>query len=121
MLTKYRKVSVDSVGGSRESARRPGYNAEMFPVAARKSAIWGAQYVTTGFSRSHPAAAFNGAEVLIRVYRLHGPVGSDTAHGLVDGATAAARSENMAYVVAANQGVVRCGNSLLSWPAQHGG
>jgi predicted amidohydrolase len=118
MLTKYRKVNPWIPWEVHASPHDvPGYNAEMFPVARTEIGNLGCAICYDWlFPEAIRQLAFNGAEVLIRVSAYMDPWGATPPMDWWTVVNRCRALENMAYVVAANQGASLRNYAPFSWP-----
>jgi predicted amidohydrolase len=118
LLTKYRKVNPWLPWEVHASPHDlPGYDAELFPVAETEIGKLGAAICYDWlFPEAIRALALNGAEVLIRVSAYMDPWGATPPMDWWTLFNRARAAENMAYVVAANQGASAEHYPPFSWP-----
>ncbi len=118
LLTKYRKVHPWVPWEVHASPHDvPGYAEELFPVAETEIGRIGA---ATCYDWLFPEAirqlALNGAEVLVRVSAYMDPWGATPPMDWWTVVNRCRALENLAYVVAANQGASRAHYPPFSWP-----
>ena len=118
MITKYRKVNPWIPWEVHASPHDvPGYNAEMFPVARTGIGNLGCAICYDWlFPEAIRQLVFNGAEVLIRVSAYMDPWGATPPMDWWTVVNRCRALENMAYVVAANQGASLRNYPPFSWP-----
>ena len=109
--------SLDPVGGAREPGRRAGYRDPLFPVVETEIGRLG---VATCYDWLFPEVtrelALNGAEVLIRISAYMDPWGATAPMDWWTVVNRCRAIENVAYVVAANQGASLENYPPFSWP-----
>ena len=118
LLYKYRKVNPWIPWEVHASPHDvPGYDAEMFPVARTEIGILGCAICYDWvFPEAIRQLTLNGAEVLIRVSAYMDPWGATPPMDWWTVVNRCRALENMAYVVAANQGASLAHYGPFSWP-----
>jgi predicted amidohydrolase len=118
VLTKYRKVNPWIPWELHASPHDvPGYDAELFPVARTEIGNLGCAICYDWiFPEAIRQLALNGAEVLIRVSAYMDPWGATPPMDWWTVVNRCRALENMAYVVAANQGASLEHYGPFSWP-----
>lgn len=118
LLYKYRKVNPWIPWEVHASPHDvPGYDAELFPVAATPIGNLGCAICYDWlFPEAIRALALNGAEVLIRVSAYMDPWGATPPMDWWTVVNRCRAIENLAYVVAANQGAQLAHYGPFSWP-----
>lgn len=118
LLYKYRKVNPWIPWELHASPHDiPGYNEEMFPVARTEIGNLGCAICYDWlFPEAIRQLAFNGAEVLLRVSAYMDPWGATPPMDWWSVVNRCRALENMAYVVAANQGASLKHYGPFSWP-----
>jgi predicted amidohydrolase len=118
MLTKYRKVNPWIPWEVHASPHDvPGYNVGLFPVARTEIGNLGCAICYDWlFPEAIRQLTFNGAEVLIRVSAYMDPWGATPPMDWWTVVNRCRALENMAYVVAANQGASLRNYAPFSWP-----
>jgi predicted amidohydrolase len=118
LLTKYRKVNPWIPWEVHASPHDvPGYDAELFPVARTEIGNLGCAICYDWiFPEAIRQLAWNGAEVLIRVSAYMDPWGATPPMDWWTVVNRCRALENMAYVVAANQGASLQHYGPFSWP-----
>jgi predicted amidohydrolase len=118
LLYKYRKVNPWIPWEVHASPHDvPGYDAELFPVAHTEIGNLGCAICYDWiFPEAIRQLAFNGAEVLIRVSAYMDPWGATPPMDWWTVVNRCRALENMAYVVAANQGASLQHYGPFSWP-----
>ena len=118
LLYKYRKVNPWIPWEVHASPHDvPGYDAELFPVARTGIGNLGCAICYDWiFPEAIRQLAFNGAEVLIRVSAYMDPWGATPPMDWWTVVNRCRALENMAYVVAANQGASLQHYGPFSWP-----
>jgi formamidase len=118
LLYKYRKVNPWIPWEVHASPHDvPGYDAELFPVARTEIGNLGCAICYDWiFPEAIRQLALNGAEVLIRVSAYMDPWGATQPMDLWTLVNRCRALENMAYVVAANQGASLRNYPPFSWP-----
>lgn len=118
LLYKYRKVNPWIPWEVHASPHDvPGYEAELFPVAHTPIGALGCAICYDWiFPEAIRQLAFNGAEVLIRVSAYMDPWGATPPMDWWTVVNRCRALENMAYVVAANQGASLRQYGPFSWP-----
>jgi len=118
MLYKYRKVNPWIPWEIHASPHDvPAYHAELFPVARTEIGNLGCAICYDWiFPEAIRQLALNGAEVLIRVSAYMDPWGATTPMDWWTVVNRCRALENMAYVVAANQGASLRHYGPFSWP-----
>jgi len=118
LLSKYRKVNPWLPWEVHASPHDiPGYSEEMFPVVETEIGRLGAAICYDWlFPEAIRALALNGAEVLIRVSAYMDPWGATPPMDWWTLFNRARAAENMAFVVAANQGASAANYPPFSWP-----
>ena len=106
LLRRYRKVNPWMPWEVHTSPHDlPGYDEPLFPVAETEIGRWARRSVTTGCSPRRSASwRWRGAEVLIRVSAYMDPWGATPPMDWWTLFNRCRAVENLAYVVAANQG-----------------
>jgi predicted amidohydrolase len=118
LLFKYRKVNPWIPWEVHASPHDvPGYDAELFPVARTEIGNLGCAICYDWiFPEAIRQLALNGAEVLIRVSAYMDPWGATPPMDWWTVVNRCRALENMAYVVAANQGASLQNYGPFSWP-----
>lgn len=118
LLTKYRKVNPWIPWEVHASPHDvPGYTEEMFPVAQTEIGRLGCAICYDWiFPETIRALALNGAEVLIRISAYMDPWGATPPMDWWTVVNRCRALENLAYVVAANQGASLRHYAPFSWP-----
>ena len=118
IITKYRKVNPWIPWEVHASPHDvPGYTEELFPVARTELGNLGCAICYDWlFPEAIRALAFNGAEVLIRVSAYMDPWGATPPMDWWTVVNRCRALENLAYVVAANQGASLQHYAPFSWP-----
>lgn len=118
LLYKYRKVNPWIPWEVHASPHDvPGYEAEMFPVARTEIGNLGCAICYDWlFPEAIRQLALNGAEVLIRISAYMDPWGATPPMDWWTVVNRCRAIENMAYVVAANQGASLQNYGPFSWP-----
>lgn len=118
LLYKYRKVNPWLPWEVHASPHDvPGYTEEMFPVARTSIGNLGCAVCYDWlFPEAIRQLAFNGAEVLIRVSAYMDPWGATQPMDWWTVVNRCRALENMAFVVAANQGASLRNYGPFSWP-----
>jgi predicted amidohydrolase len=118
LLYKYRKVNPWIPWEVHASPHDiPGYDAELFPVAHTEIGNLGCAICYDWiFPEAIRQLAWNGAEVLIRVSAYMDPWGATPPMDWWTLVNRCRALENMAYVVAANQGASLRNYGPFSWP-----
>jgi predicted amidohydrolase len=118
MLSKYRKVNPWIPWEVHASPHDvPGYAEELFPVASTPIGQLGCAICYDWlFPEAIRQLAFNGAEVLIRISAYMDPWGATAPMDWWTVVNRCRALENMAYVVAANQGASLGHYAPFSWP-----
>lgn len=118
LLYKYRKVNPWLPWEVHASPHDvPGYTEEMFPVARTSIGNLGCAICYDWlFPEAIRQLAFNGAEVLIRVSAYMDPWGATQPMDWWTVVNRCRALENMAFVVAANQGASLRNYGPFSWP-----
>jgi predicted amidohydrolase len=118
VLAKYRKVNPWIPWEIHASPHDvPGYDAELFPVARTEIGNLGCAICYDWlFPEAIRQLAWNGAEVLIRVSAYMDPWGATPPMDWWTVVNRCRALENMAYVVAANQGASLKHYGPFSWP-----
>jgi formamidase len=118
LLYKYRKVNPWIPWEVHASPHDvPGYDAELFPVARTEIGNLGCAICYDWlFPEAIRQLVFNGAEVLIRVSAYMDPWGATPPMDWWTVVNRCRALENMAYVVAANQGASLSNYGPFSWP-----
>ena len=118
ILSKYRKVNVWIPWEVHASPHDvPGYTEELFPVARTELGALGCAICYDWiFPEAIRALALNGAEVLIRVSAYMDPWGATPPMDWWTVVNRCRALENLAYVVAANQGASLQHYGPFSWP-----
>ncbi len=118
LITKYRKVNPWIPWEVHASPHDvPGYTEELFPVAKTELGALGCAICYDWiFPETIRALALNGAEVLIRVSAYMDPWGATPPMDWWTVVNRCRALENLAYVVAANQGASLQHYGPFSWP-----
>jgi predicted amidohydrolase len=118
LLTKYRKVNPWIPWEVHASPHDlPGYDQELFPVAQTEIGNLGCAICYDWlFPEAIRQLVFQGAEVLIRVSAYMDPWGATPPMDWWTVVNRCRALENMAYVVAANQGASLAHYPPFSWP-----
>ena len=118
VLSKYRKVNPWIPWEVHASPHDiPGYDAELFPVVRTEIGHLGCAICYDWiFPEAIRQLAFNGAEVLIRVSAYMDPWGATPPMDWWTVVNRCRALENMAFVVAANQGASLGHYGPFSWP-----
>jgi predicted amidohydrolase len=118
LLSKYRKVNPWIPWELQASPHDlPGYDAELFPVARTAIGQLGCAICYDWFfPEAIRQLTLNGAEVLIRVSAYMDPWGANPPMDWWTVVNRCRALENLAYVVAANQGATLSHYPPFSWP-----
>ncbi len=118
IITKYRKVNTWIPWEVHASPHDvPGYNQELFPVAKTEIGNLGCAICYDWlFPEAIRQLTLNGAEVLIRISAYMDPWGATPPMDWWTVVNRCRALENMAYVVAANQGASLQHYGPFSWP-----